>query len=494
MGGLIALGTDPNGALPAKLSRSSSMNNDSEHKVSTPPKKVHLEENGISKEEEDAESHSPTEAEESNFRQLVQKSSFYGLRYVFGSELKVVEKLIWLVVILAAIACYSILMVICWKRLTNSLVEIIPDEDPSPISSVPFPAVTICGQWGDAIPDDRKSGCLARIVPLERFCSQICWHNQCDVCRSLFTETLTENGACFTFNNVAANDLFNSAELAPDLFFSNASKPTENWSLQNGYADYGLFLKYYPRPAVDLSEKYRLRLKLHFNQTSGNSSCPSLSAVTVYLHNPVDFPYKAKSAMFVEPGQKVDVSIKPLVKLSPNVLKYYPAESAKCYFEGQRKLRFFKIYTQENCELECRTNYFLEKKKCVLAYMPRAAGTKLCRNSFQWEDQFDKDALLLAKAEKFPLSKYFVNTCKCLPSCSQIGYDKEVSQTVPDGNFSDIVIHYTEDYFYGYKRTIRYGLVDFIAYTGGLLSLFLGISAITFIELLYYCMLRPLFM
>ncbi|XP_055527825.1 pickpocket protein 28-like [Wyeomyia smithii] len=281
--------------------------------------------------------------------------------------------------------------------------------------------------------------------------------------------------------------------LAPELLFSNASKPTENWSLQEGYADFGLFLKYYPRPAVDLSEKYRLRLKLNFNETFNNSNCANFSTVAVYLHNAVDFPYKGRSAIFVEPGRIVDVTVKPVVKLSPNILKYYSSESVKCYFEGQRKLRFFKIYSQENCELECRINYFLEKKKCALAYMPRTAGTKLCRNSFQWEDQFDKDALLLAKVDKFPLSKYFVNTCNCLPTCNQIEYGQEVSQIAINESFSDLVIHYREDYFYGFKRTIRYGLMDFLAYTGGLLSLFLGISALTFIEMIYYCMLRPFF-
>lgn len=125
--------------------------------------------------------------------------------------------------------------------------------------------------------------------------------------------------------------------------------------------------------------------------------------------------------------------------------------------------------------------------------MPREPGTKSCNNSYQSEIIFNKEELIQARTDNFPLSHFFVKTCNCLPTCNEIKYNSEVSkQQLSGGNASELVIRYGEDHFYGSSRIIRYGLVDFLAHCGGLVSLFLGISIITIVEMVYYCTLRPL--
>lgn len=42
----------------------------------------------------------------------------------------------------------------------------------------------------------------------------------------------------------------------------------------------------------------------------------------------------------------------------------------------------------------------------------------------------------------------------------------------------------------GSIRSERYGLVDFISNCGGLLGLFMGVSILSFIEILFYCTIR----
>lgn len=51
-----------------------------------------------------------------------------------------------------------------------------------------------------------------------------------------------------------------------------------------------------------------------------------------------------------------------------------------CYFDGERKLRFFKLYTQTNCFHECKSNYSAELCKCVHVGMPRDKKTDICSN------------------------------------------------------------------------------------------------------------------
>ncbi|XP_055591170.1 pickpocket protein 28-like [Uranotaenia lowii] len=430
-------------------------------------------------------------------REFLSLGSFYGLRYVFSAELKLVERLFWLVVVLLSCAFFVIGLLLCYKRYEMYLVQIDPKEQPSPIWSIPFPAVTLCAQLKDQLPEDKKGPCLSQIVALEKFCEQVCWQNQCDSCKTLFTETQTENGICYTFNNLAAQDLFIKEALARSPTYSTASKSAENWSPEDGYVNYGVFLKYYPRPAIDLSERYHLRLKLKHNNSWVDHSCGSTNVVTAFLHNPVDFPYKARKSISIAGGSAIELKVKPSDTTTPFFMNFYCPERLQCYFQEQRQLEFFRVYSQANCELECRTKYFLAKKKCVLAHMPRGPSTKLCNNSYQSEDPLDKEALLLARINRFPMSRYFINTCNCLPACNEIRYNSQATQLpLPDGfrfpNHSELMVRYEEDHFYGSTRTLRYALVDLIANIGGLLALFLGISVLTVVEFLYYCLLKPL--
>lgn len=67
--------------------------------------------------------------------------------------------------------------------------------------------------------------------------------------------------------------------------------------------------------------------------------------------------------------QAVLVAIKPrMITISEN-LKSYKPEDRKCYLSDERKLRFFKSYTQENCEQECILNKTLVTCRCAPFYM-----------------------------------------------------------------------------------------------------------------------------
>jgi amiloride-sensitive sodium channel len=41
-----------------------------------------------------------------------------------------------------------------------------------------------------------------------------------------------------------------------------------------------------------------------------------------------------------------------IIKSDPD-MKKLDLSIRKCYFDNERKLKFFKIYTQKNCEQEC---------------------------------------------------------------------------------------------------------------------------------------------
>lgn len=66
-----------------------------------------------------------------------------------------------------------------------------------------------------------------------------------------------------------------------------------------------------------------------------------------------------------------------LIKVTPEVVlgdsnlkKSFSPEQRKCYFDGERELRYFSIYSESNCDLECISNVSQELCGCVAFWMP----------------------------------------------------------------------------------------------------------------------------
>jgi amiloride-sensitive sodium channel len=51
-------------------------------------------------------------------------------------------------------------------------------------------------------------------------------------------------------------------------------------------------------------------------------------------------------------------------------------------------------------------------------------------------------------------------------------------------------VYFESDEFFGLHRSELFGLMDFIGNIGGLLGLFMGISILSFFEMIYYFTLR----
>lgn len=94
--------------------------------------------------------------------------------------------------------------------------------------------------------------------------------------------------------------------------------------------------------------------------------------------------------------------------------------------------------------------------------------------------------------------------CDCLPDCNEIVYTYvrvdsritsetsaeyvEVNGTVPLEAF--VSIYFGSDEYSGFKRYATYGTVSILSDIGGFLGLFLGVSALSVIETIYFFTLR----
>lgn len=99
-----------------------------------------------------------------------------------------------------------------------------------------------------------------------------------------------------------------------------------------------------------------------------------------------------------------------------------------CYFNSERQLQFFKIYTETNCWLECLTNFTLFYCGCTFYYMPRFNDTPLCGMG-SIDCFYSAKADLQLEVISISQNTFYKSICHCLPSCVSISYKAEVSQS-----------------------------------------------------------------
>lgn len=90
------------------------------------------------------------------------------------------------------------------------------------------------------------------------------------------------------------------------------------------------------------------------------------------VHNPADVPVGIQPTAYVTGSSMLSVALSlNIIRTSPKIKKWTP-KLRNCYFQHEKKLKFFKIYTLHNCELECRANNTLNECGCNAYFQPSA--------------------------------------------------------------------------------------------------------------------------
>lgn len=88
------------------------------------------------------------------------------------------------------------------------------------------------------------------------------------------------------------------------------------------------------------------------------------------LHNPVETPKIADFSFSITPGEETRIIIRPRISYANPSIISIAQKKRKCFFMSERKLRYYRTYTQRNCILECEANYTKKLCNCVQYYMP----------------------------------------------------------------------------------------------------------------------------
>lgn len=91
----------------------------------------------------------------------------------------------------------------------------------------------------------------------------------------------------------------------------------------------------------------------------------------VAIHLPGDLPQISSHFIRIPTNQETLVTFDPNVMRTAESLRRYSPNARGCYYPNEGTLKYFKEYTQRNCELECLTDYTLRNCGCVKFSMPR---------------------------------------------------------------------------------------------------------------------------
>ncbi|KAH9641441.1 hypothetical protein HF086_006057 [Spodoptera exigua] len=427
-----------------------------------------------------------------DLRDYLMTSTLHGLRYIGERKLTWFERFFWLTAFGCSLvsAGFFILNIYAKWRSSPMIVSINPEN--MPLSSLPFPALTVCNvnqakktvaerYWAYGNPVDRKllqslcstkddseifeDGIAGRAdwdhtrsflinvtQPCSEMLAQCIWDSSVMNCEDLFNAQLTDEGLCCTFNVVHRNKMFRNPRSLNDLNITFPS-PAVDWTPEDGYP-VDAPPDGFPWRPKGIGTHHGLTLVLDANIAEYYCASTKSAGFKILLHNPTETPKIRNLGAIYGPGREARIAIWPRISDAQPSLRSIDIKKRLCLFSSEKELVFFRTYTLKNCEMECEAQAMLEVCKCVYYYMPKNKSTRIC-----------------GKAD-----------AKCYTNMSLI---------MPEGWENMLVVHFyfEENTFMRFTKGEIFGLTEFLC---GLLGLCMGFSMMSAVELLYYLTLRAL--
>ncbi|XP_055319315.1 pickpocket protein 28-like [Sitodiplosis mosellana] len=286
--------------------------------------------------------------------------------------------------------------------------------------------------------------------------------------------------------------------MAPGMMIVKRSLNQSHWNPESGYDD-GSMDTEFPIRVVDSGRSAAFEISLKLDDFDFEYQCRGYDqGFKVILTPPGEALRMSRMSFRVPVSEDTLITIKPKMTITSHALRSYNPNLRQCVFLEERSLHFFRIYTQNNCNDECLANFTKIQCGCVKFSMPRDKNTPICGGA---KIKCYKEAEKNLSTSRF--ARAFRDNCNCLQTCTTIEYQGDIDRVKFDMatmNKTDLpelsnqkarlAIFFHDQQVETIKRIEVYTYSDFLAVCGGLMGLFLGMSVLSLIELIYYGTLR----
>ncbi|VVC29438.1 Epithelial sodium channel, partial [Cinara cedri] len=343
------------------------------------------------------------------------------------------------------------------------------------------------------------------------FCKQrvvsISWTQEnIDIPCQYFQPIYTNYGICYSMNMIPFNQLLSNDY---NLVLSKLTHPKSdiitkaNETMWNPEIGFSKNAKPFHIPWKVIGDTIEDSVTIKFNLKKENTGihCPITdTGMTLFLHTPNDVPVSIQPTAYISVNSVIYVTTTFTIRKSSENLSGWKPEIRHCYYQHERTLKFFKMYTISNCDIECKANHSLKMCGCVAFYHPRDMKTPICGSaSYRCMRQYSNNGYSILNKQLINLNT--TNDCNCLETCTHIRYQHNVVYThrnltnnviQPDkqNEVSSILVMYYKRQIWSVQRTALISGNELLGNIGGSLGLFLGASIISVFEVIYFFAIR----
>lgn len=157
--------------------------------------------------------------------------------------------------------------------------------------------------------------------------------------------------------------------VVPSTMVNKNDQNASHWNLEQGYRK-DFTDNEYPVRVFQSGRKGALELTLIGFKEDSNLLChKNFQGFYLYSYLASE-AFTLKNILEIEFSEDITIAIKPKVTTTSKGLRNYDPKQRGCFFNSERKLRYFKTYTKYNCGIECLTNLTIEICGCTALYMP----------------------------------------------------------------------------------------------------------------------------
>ncbi|XP_050088417.1 pickpocket protein 28 [Anopheles aquasalis] len=482
-----------------------------------------------------------------NLREYCLNTTIHGLKYVGTVSLTLWERAYFFVTFIVVTACAIYFISNVYIKWQSSPIIIGLNPIATPIKDIPFPAVTICnmnqvrreaavrieahtleqtvlqaicsidgdlnstgyeGKWSAV-----KKLLLSATQPCSRMLKACRYAKQTEKCTEIFQSVLTDEGLCCTFNTLDAAHMFrvtgtvnifpSDGAASTDAHSTNRFRPLL-WTPETGFEEEPTNATYpraIPGPGVSMG----LAMVLDANVSDYYCSSTSSTGFKIIFHSPTETPKITDYAQYIPVGSENRIIITPKINDAARQIRKIAQATRQCVFASEANLSYYRVYSRNNCELECEAKLILENCGCVLYFLPKLyEDTKICSRADARCYELIRNSIAFTSNTSV--------SCSCLPGCFEISYVPDLTsaelhvgqfgirESMLDGvkdeqyakeNLALVYVFVKDTYYRSFTKGELVGFTDFLSNVGGLLGLFLGFSIISLIEVIYFVTLRP---
>lgn len=147
-----------------------------------------------------------------------------------------------------------------------------------------------------------------------------------------------------------------------------------NWDWDHGYKS-ASFGNEYPLRVDESGPDAGLQITMVYHEKDRSSQCNLNSEEFAVI---LSVPWESMSRGLIKKSLiKVPILTNSLIFMEPELtitsdgLHGYSPNERGCFYNSERRLDFYKIYSENNCNMECGTNYMIKLLGRVPFFSPR---------------------------------------------------------------------------------------------------------------------------